>query len=118
MDKNPELCKVEDTLHIIVGKWKPIIIMRLLFQGTFRFNELKRTLPGITTKTLTAQLRELEEEDIIERVIYPQIPPKVEYSITEYGRSLMPVLDSLHNWGTAHLQRKTQGKAAAESSTS
>ena len=67
-----------------------------------RFSELKRSVPGITQKMLTNQLRELEEEDIITRKVYAQVPPKVEYSITEYGKSLEPILVAMHDWGTAH----------------
>ncbi|UJL47671.1 helix-turn-helix transcriptional regulator [Virgibacillus sp. NKC19-16] len=106
MVKQPELCRVEDALGILVGKWKPIILLHLLQEGTKRFSELKRSMPGITQKMLTKQLRELEDEDIIERVVYPQVPPKVEYSITEYGRSLEPILEAMHEWGTKHMLHK------------
>ncbi len=101
----PELCRVEDALDILVGKWKPIILLILLQEGTHRFGELKRRVPKITQKMLTSQLRELEEEDIITRKVYPQVPPKVEYSITEYGKSLEPILVAMHDWGTAHTLR-------------
>ncbi|WP_181347006.1 helix-turn-helix domain-containing protein [Thalassobacillus sp. CUG 92003] len=106
MEKRPENCRVEDALSILVGKWKPIILLYLLQEGTKRFNELKRSMPDITQKMLTKQLRELEEEDIIARVVYPQVPPKVEYSITDYGRSLEPILEAMHEWGTNHTLRK------------
>lgn len=106
MEKAPENCHVEDALSILVGKWKPIILLHLLQNGTKRFSELKRSLPGITQKMLTKQLRELEDEDIIKRVVYPQVPPKVEYSITEYGRSLEPILEAMHEWGTKHTLHK------------
>ncbi len=82
--------------------------MHLLKNGTQRFSDLKRSIPGITQKMLTNQLRELENEDIIQRVVYPQVPPKVEYSITEYGRSLEPILHAMHEWGTNHIQHKKQ----------
>lgn len=108
MDKQPELCRVDDALGIIVGKWKPLILLILLQEGTHRFSELKRRVPGITQKMLTKQLRELEAEDIISRKVYPQVPPKVEYSITEYGKSLEPVLTAMHEWGTRHTLRKTR----------
>src|SRR5690554_1070367 len=108
MKNKPELCRVEDALGIIVGKWKPIILLTLLWEGTKRFNELKRSLPGITQKMLTSQLRELEEEDIITRKVYTQVPPKVEYSMTEYGNSLEPILVAMHDWGTAHAFHKTK----------
>ena len=99
----PELCKVDEALGILVGKWKPIILLHLFTEGTLRFSELKRLMPGITQKMLTKQLRELENEDIIDRVIYPQVPPKVEYSISEYGKGLRPLLDTMHEWGTSHI---------------
>ncbi|SES31097.1 helix-turn-helix domain-containing protein [Psychrobacillus sp. OK032] len=108
MDMQPELCRVEDALGILVGKWKPVILLTLLQGGTLRFSELKRRVPGITQKMLTNQLRELEEEDIIARKVYPQVPPKVEYSITEYGKSLEPILVAMHEWGTAHTLHKIQ----------
>ncbi len=98
----PELCKVDEALGILVGKWKPIILLHLFNKGTQRFSELKRLMPDITQKMLTKQLRELEDEDIVNRVIYPQVPPKVEYSISEYGQSLKPVLAVMHQWGTLH----------------
>ncbi|MEQ6375611.1 helix-turn-helix domain-containing protein [Bacillaceae bacterium S4-13-58] len=108
MNIEPELCRVEDALGILVGKWKPIILLNLLKNGTQRFSELKRSMPGITQKMLTNQLRELEDEDIIQRVVYPQVPPKVEYSITEYGRSLEPILEAMHEWGTKHTLHKME----------
>jgi len=102
MGIKPELCKVDEALGILVGKWKPIILLHLFTEGTQRFSELKRLMPGITQKMLTKQLRELEDEDIINRVIYPQVPPKVEYSISDYGKSLQPILAIMHEWGTGH----------------
>lgn len=113
MSFEPEQCRVEDALEIIVGKWKPIILLYLLKEGTQRFSELKRNIPNITQKMLTKQLRELEAEDIIERVVYPQVPPKVEYSITTYGRSLEPILHAMHEWGTNHTLHK-QAKRKSE----
>jgi DNA-binding HxlR family transcriptional regulator len=98
----PELCKVDEALGILVGKWKPIILLHLFNEGTQRFSELKRLMPDITQKMLTKQLREMEDEDIVNRVVYPQVPPKVEYSISEYGQSLKPVLTVMHQWGTRH----------------
>ncbi|GIN19654.1 MAG TPA: HxlR family transcriptional regulator [Bacillus bacterium] len=106
-----ELCKVDEALSILVGKWKPIILLHLFNRGTLRFSELKRLMPDITQKMLTKQLRELEEEDIINRVVYPQVPPKVEYSISDYGRSLQPVLDVMHEWGSTHTQHMQEKKS-------
>jgi len=94
-------CPVERSLQIIGGKWKILIIFHLS-SGTKRFNELRRLIPNATQRMLTRQLRELEEHGLIERNIYPEIPPKVEYSLTELGASLNPVLKVLHNWGTDH----------------
>lgn len=108
MEKVPENCRVEDALSILVGKWKPIILLHLLQKGTLRFSELKRSLPGVTQKMLTKQLRELEDEAIVKRVVYPQVPPKVEYSITAYGKELEPILEAMHEWGTKHAMRKMQ----------
>ncbi|MBF2475663.1 helix-turn-helix transcriptional regulator [Listeria seeligeri] len=108
MELKPELCRVDDALEIIVGKWKPIILLILLQDGTKRFSELKRRVPGITQKMLTNQLRELEKEDIIIRKVYPEVPPKVEYSISEYGKSLEPILTAMHEWGTKHTMRKNK----------
>ncbi|MBP2078258.1 winged helix-turn-helix transcriptional regulator [Oceanobacillus polygoni] len=108
MEKKPELCRVEDALGILVGKWKPIILLNLLQEGTKRFSELKRSMPAITQKMLTNQLRELEAEDIVMRKVYPQVPPKVEYSITEYGKSLEPILEAMHEWGVKHTLHKME----------
>ncbi|MDR9856040.1 helix-turn-helix domain-containing protein [Paenibacillus sp. VCA1] len=114
MQKNPGQCQFVAALDSIVGKWKPMILYHLLQGKPLRFNELRRLLPDITQRMLTLHLRELEEEEIVKRVIYPQIPPKVEYSITEYGKSLSPILESLHQWGAAHVKRKQLKKAQNE----
>ncbi|MFS0726989.1 winged helix-turn-helix transcriptional regulator [Paenibacillus sp. 1P07SE] len=103
-EKKAEHCKIVVALDTIVGKWKPIILMQLEFGGTKRFNELRRLMPDITQRMLTLQLRELEEQDLVKRVIYPQVPPKVEYSLTEYGKSIIPLLHSMHEWGAKHLE--------------
>lgn len=100
-------CAVETTLNIIGGRWK-VLILHELFSGTKRFNELHRALHGITQKMLTQQLREMEEDGIIHREVYPQVPPKVEYSLTSLGRSLEPILDAMHQWGLHYNQQKTQ----------
>lgn len=113
-NKKPVTCRqgVEASLEIIVGKWKPIILLYLLHGGTKRFGELKKLIPGITQKMLTTQLRELEEQDIITRKVYPEVPPKVEYSISEYGRSLYSILEQIHEWGVAHLEHMEKKKSA------
>lgn len=99
-----QYCKVETALEILVGKWKPVILFQLFTNGTMRFSELQKALPDITKKMLTSQLRELEYHDIVHRKIYRQIPPKVEYSITEYGRGMTPVLQAMNDWGMAHVR--------------
>jgi len=96
-------CPVTAAISIIGGKWKPIILW-ILFQGTRRFGELKRMIPKITQKMLTQQLRELERDGIVHRKVYPVVPPKVEYSLTERGRTLDPVLQAMAEWGNTHLK--------------
>ncbi len=90
-------CSMELTLEIIGGKWKPIIIWYLR-EDIMRFNELKRKLPNITPKMLTQQLRALEENKLINRKVYAEIPPRVEYGLTDYGKSLLPILSNLCDW--------------------
>ncbi|SHE14730.1 HTH-type transcriptional activator hxlR [Chlamydia abortus] len=92
-------CDKELTLAVIGGKWKLIILWHLGLEGTKRFGELKKLIPNITQKMLTNQLRELEEDQLVIRRVYPEVPPRVEYSLTEYGESLMPVLRMMYDWG-------------------
>ncbi len=101
-------CPIDITIKTIGGKWKPIILHHLL-SGTKRFSELRRLTPDITQKMLTQQLRELEQEKLVERRVYPEVPPRVEYSLTEYGRKLEQVLKTLSEWGLVH-QEKNQLK--------
>jgi len=91
-------CSMELTLDLIGGKWKALILWHL-GENTLRFSELKRTLPKITQKMLTQQLRELEASGLVNRFIHTQIPPKVEYSLTPAGKSLLPILETLCQWG-------------------
>lgn len=97
-----ENCPVEACLDLIGGKWKGVILNRLLEQ-TRRFNELKRTIPRITQRMLTTQLRELERDKLIVRKVYAEVPPRVEYSLTAKGRSLETVLKALLDWGRSNL---------------
>ncbi|MGE7623060.1 winged helix-turn-helix transcriptional regulator [Viridibacillus sp. NPDC096237] len=89
---------------MIVGKWKPIILDHLLHGEALRFNELKKLIPDITQRMLTMHLRELEGQDILTRTVYPQVPPKVEYQITEYGMTLQPILNTMQEWGANHIE--------------
>ncbi len=95
-------CPVEAALDVIGGKWKPLILWAL-GEEVMRFGELQKALPGVNTKMLTKQLRELEEDGIIRRKIYPEVPPRVEYTITEFGKTLIPLLNALCNWGAEYL---------------
>ncbi|WP_046175920.1 winged helix-turn-helix transcriptional regulator [Domibacillus indicus] len=92
-------CEKELTLAVIGGKWKMLILWHLGKEGTKRFNELKSLMPGITQRMLVNQLRELESDFIVHREVYPVVPPKVEYSLTDQGRTLMPILESMYDWG-------------------
>ncbi|ANY66642.1 HxlR family transcriptional regulator [Paenibacillus sp. BIHB 4019] len=95
-------CKFESALDILVGKWKSVILLQLISNGIMRFSELQRAIPDINKKMLTQQLRELEYNDIVYRKVYNQIPPKVEYSISDYGKGLSTVLQALNDWGETH----------------
>lgn len=91
-------CPVETTLTMISDKWK-VLILRDLLTGTKRFGELKKSLTGVSQKVLTSQLREMEENGLVERKAYPEVPPRVEYSLTPLGRSLQPIMDAMRVWG-------------------
>jgi len=103
-DDHPSGCPVGATMGVIGGKWK-VVILYYLLEGTRRFSELRRLMPGLTQRMLTLQLRELEQCGIISRKVYPQIPPKVEYSMTTYGKTLEPVVRMISDWGWKHLDR-------------
>ncbi len=96
-------CPVEATLDLIGGKYKALILWHLS-DGTLRFSQLRRLIHGATAKMLTQQLRELEASSLVRREVYPVIPPKVEYSLTELGRSLMPILVAMRDWGAEYLK--------------
>ncbi|MEH6904659.1 winged helix-turn-helix transcriptional regulator [Neobacillus drentensis] len=104
MEKKKYNISVEATLEVIGGKWKCVILCHLT-HGKKRTSELKRLMPNITQKMLTQQLRELEEDGVINRFIYNQIPPKVEYELSEYGRSLEVILNLLCTWGENHIEK-------------
>ena len=97
-------CPIEAAVDVFGGKWKALILWWLQ-ERTWRFAELRRQIPGITEKMLTQQLRELEADGIVQRRVYPTVPPRVEYWLTEYGRSLKRALRSICDWGRAHMER-------------
>ncbi len=96
------VCPVITTLSVIGGKWKPAILWEIQQHGVMRFGEIKRSIAGVTQKMLAQQLRELEEDGIITRKIYAEVPPRVEYDLTDYGCSLSPVLREMAEWGAKH----------------
>ncbi|CEH34299.1 Transcriptional regulator, HxlR [Romboutsia lituseburensis] len=102
-DKLPA-CPVEITLQLIGNKWK-VLILRDLLDGTKRFGELKKSVTGITQKVLTSNLRSMEESDLVTREVFPEVPPRVEYTLTEIGYSLKPILDSMAVWGYEYKSR-------------
>ncbi|RFU63125.1 winged helix-turn-helix transcriptional regulator [Peribacillus glennii] len=97
-------CEKELTLSVIGGKWKMLILWHLGKELTKRFGELKALMPGITQRMLVNQLRELEDDFIVKRQVYPVVPPKVEYSLTEEGHTLLPILDSMYKWGKNYME--------------
>lgn len=96
-------CPVEGTLELIGGKWKGVILYHLVRNGTLRFNELRRRMNNVTQRMLTNQLRELEANGLIDRKVYAEVPPKVEYTLTARGRSLEPIILALKHWGDENI---------------
>ena len=103
MEKIEVTCEMEITLKMIGGKCKPLILDNLIRKGTLRFSELMRDITQISQRTLTNQLRELEADGLIKRTVYAEVPPRVEYSITEKGRSLEPILELMCEWGEKNM---------------
>ena len=101
----PYICGIDAAMDVVSGKWKSLILWELDNHGARRFGELRRGLVGVSEKMLTQQLREMEEDGLIHREVYRQVPPKVEYSLTEHGQSLNEALGPLGEWGTARRQR-------------
>jgi DNA-binding HxlR family transcriptional regulator len=110
-------CSVEAAMDVIGGRWKGVILFHLL-AGTKRFSELQRLAKGCTQRMLTLQLRELEAAGVVKRTVYAEVPPKVEYSLTEFGRSLEPALILLRQWGDEYINRFGLHKPAAETEAS
>ena len=106
MDSQLPACPVETTLSLIGDKWK-VLILRDLLPGTKRFGELKRSIGSVSQKVLTAQLRDMEEKGLVTRTVYAEMPPRVEYTLTETGYSLRPILDAMERWGTDYKKKAT-----------
>ncbi len=107
MRKELPACPVETTLMLISDRWK-VLIIRDLLNGTKRFGELKKSVGNISQKVLTANLRAMEEDGLLTREVFPEVPPRVEYTLTETGYSLKPILDSMTDWGTAYKAKNVQ----------
>jgi DNA-binding HxlR family transcriptional regulator len=99
--ENPLNCPMVVAINVIGGKWKPVIL-HMLSSGSMRFGELKKNIPPVSQKMLTQQLRELEEDGIVRRTVYAEVPPRVEYALSETGVSLVPVIDALYRWGECY----------------
>ena len=104
-------CPVEATLELIGGKWKGIVLYYLL-GGRLRFSDLKKKIGCVTQRMLTKQLRELEASGLVNRIVYAEVPPKVEYELTKEGRSLEPIVNSLKEWGTTHGLKLLENRAS------
>ena len=115
MAPKESICPAEITLRVIGGKWKPVILWHLK-DGVKRFSELQRAIPGVTQRMLSQQLRELASDGVVLRKVYAQVPPKVEYGLTEFGRTLEPILRMMCKWGVEHsrrVQNRTKANALA-----
>ncbi|TCZ73245.1 transcriptional regulator [Paenibacillus albiflavus] len=104
-------CPVETLIHVLSGKWKPMILWHLI-ESKKRFNDLEKLIPDVSQKMLSQHLRDLEREGIVDRMVYPAIPPKVEYSLSEYGRTLIPVVEVMCAWGKNHNKQKYEESAS------
>ena len=102
----PYVCGIDAALDVVSGKWKGLILWELDEHGTRRFAELRRGLPGVSEKMLTQHLREMEQDDLVHRRVYAEVPPRVEYSLTEHGRSLNSALGPLGDWGRERIIRE------------
>jgi DNA-binding HxlR family transcriptional regulator len=115
--KTGHCCAVEAALAVIGGKWKPVLLW-ILAGGTRRFSAIRHAVPGITQAMLTKQLRELEQDELIVRTVYAEVPPRVEYSLSEFGRTALPVIESLCTWGEVYLStRENQATGSREKKT-
>ncbi|WP_328772138.1 winged helix-turn-helix transcriptional regulator [Streptomyces sp. NBC_00286] len=112
--RGPYFCGIDAAMDVVAGKWKSLILWELHHHGTRRFAELRRGLPGVSEKMLVQHLREMEEDGLVHREVYREVPPKVEYSLTEHGISLNAALAPLGSWGTERIQRIGADKVAVD----
>ncbi|MGA6223295.1 winged helix-turn-helix transcriptional regulator [Streptomyces umbrinus] len=112
--RGPYFCGIDAAMDVVTGKWKSLILWELDHYGVRRFAELRRGLPGVSEKMLIQHLREMEEDGLVHREVYREVPPKVEYSLTEHGVSLNAALASLGAWGTERIRRIGAEKVSAE----
>ena len=112
-DVTPDLAAsgVEAAFRILEGRWKMVIVFHLFAKGVLRFSELERAIPAVSQKMLIQQLRELERDGIVSRTVYPQVPPKVEYDLTEWGKAMCPALDALLEWAAQRPEHLAPGPA-------
>ncbi len=106
-------CAVESTLGVIGGRWKASVVYKLMLARKLRFGELRRLLPNVSQRMLTVQLRELEEDGLVRRTVYAEVPPRVEYELTTFGRSLEPILVAMREWGERYKRRLAEPRSAA-----
>lgn len=106
-------CDVEATLSVIGGRWKPVLVCHLL-AGRKRFGELRRLVPNATERMITLQLRELEADGVVDRHVFAEVPPRVEYEVTAFGRSLQPILQSMQDWGRAFKARRSAEESGGQ----
>ena len=111
MDKTLPACPVETTLSLISDRWK-VLIIRDLLGGTKRFGELRKSVGNVSQKVLTANLRSMEDDGLLTRRVYAEVPPRVEYTLTETGMSLKPVLDAMQSWGESYKEKRAGGETA------
>ncbi|MFC7966898.1 winged helix-turn-helix transcriptional regulator [Streptomyces cinereoruber] len=112
--RGPYFCGIDAAMDVVSGKWKPLILWELHEHGVRRFAELRRGLPGVSEKMLVQHLREMEEDGLVHREVYPEVPPRVEYTLTEHGASLNAALASLGEWGTERMRRIGAGKVPVD----
>jgi DNA-binding HxlR family transcriptional regulator len=115
--RGPYICGIDAALDVVSGKWKGLVLWELHAHGTRRFAELRRALPGVSEKMLTQHLRQMEEDDLVHRKVYAEVPPKVEYSLTEAGAALNEALRPRGDWGTERLRRNSLKVAGTPQST-